>query len=322
MLESHKIINIQKLLSGDFCFLGRDKNSRQICELLPIIAKSDSSVLIEGESGTGKELIARAIHMLSNRKDKPFITVNCAAIPENLLEAELFGFEKGSFTGAVYSRKGYFELANNGTLFLDEIGDLNMHSQAKILRALQEKEIYRIGSERVKKINVRIISATNKDLIKKIKNNEFREDLYFRLNIIPLKIPPLRDRVEDLNRLCSTILYNIIKKNGYNFKTMPKITKKALKKLKNYSWPGNIRELQNVLERALILSQGKNITENDIILTDFGKIFDKNINFNLKEMEKNLIELALKIFPKKNEAAKKLGIPLRTLYAKIKQYNL
>jgi len=325
MTHTKEIINPEELLQGSYCFLGRDEHSRQICNILPIIAKNDASVLIEGESGTGKELISQAIHMLSKRSKAPFITVNCAAIPETLLEAELFGFEKGAFTGAFSTKKGYFELAHKGTLFLDEIGDLSMHSQAKILRALQEHEIQRIGSEKKLKVDVRIISATNKDLVRKIVEGNFREDLYFRLNIIPIKIPSLRERNKDIPKLTHFILKKLCEKSKVN---ILKITDKAIKKLMAHTWPGNIRELQNVLERALIFSNGKHIiSEKEIILTDYcerikelGKISDDDLN--LKENEKRLIEKALSTFSDKKIASKELGIPLRTLYSKIKAYDL
>lgn len=319
--ENEKLLNLHKMMDGGFCFLGKDASSRRICELLPVIASSDATVLIEGESGTGKELIATAIHMLSSRNSCPFVTVNCAAIPETLLEAELFGFEKGSFTGALNLKKGYFEQADRGTLFLDEIGDLSMHSQAKILRALQEKEIQRIGGEKKLQTDVRVISATNQNLIQKISQRTFREDLFFRLNIVPLKIPPLRERLSDLPRIAALVLENLCSRRSVS---TPEITVKAFDKMLDYHWPGNIRELQNVMERALVFCRSGKICETDIILTEFStqNCMMDNAVVPLKQMEKEMIQRALKKYSSKSDAARVLDIPLRTLYSRIRALDI
>ena len=220
------------------------------------VAPTDASVLIEGETGTGKELFARAIHNMSKRKNKVFIKVNCASIPENLLESELFGHEKGAFTGAIEKRIGRFELANGGTIFLDEIGELPVNLQPKLLHVLQQGEFERIGSSKTIRTDVRVIAATNKNLEKEIKNGLFRKDLYFRLNVFPLTIPPLRERNPDIIPLAEYFTKAYSEKHGKEIKLIPK---RAVKILQEYSWPGNIRELENVIERAIITSSSKNL---------------------------------------------------------------
>ncbi|WP_377863476.1 sigma-54 interaction domain-containing protein [Bacillus sp. R86525] len=235
------------------------------------VAKSDSTILITGESGTGKELIAKGIHKVSSRKDKPFIRVNCAAIPPNLIESELFGHEKGAFTGALHMRRGKFEQANNGTIFLDEIGDLKLDLQVKLLRILQEKEIVRVGGDKTIKLNVRVLAATNGNLQKMVHDREFREDLYYRLNVIPIHIPPLRERNTDIQSL---IEYFRAHFNTLLNKKINSYTDDFLHALMKYNWPGNIRELQNVIERAM------NLSENDAL--EIGDLPD-NINLNSQQ---------------------------------------
>ncbi|MDP3442873.1 MAG: sigma 54-interacting transcriptional regulator, partial [Ignavibacteria bacterium] len=231
------------------------------------IANSDSSVMIYGESGTGKELFARAIHLESPRSKGLFIPINCASIPETLIESEFFGYEKGSFTGAnKYGKQGLFELAQDGSIFLDEIGDLPLHLQAKLLRVLQEKKIRRIGSSQEIPINVRIISATHRDLPEMISNKIFREDLFYRLQVLSMSIPPLRQRTKDIPILAKYF----IEKSSEQMENTPYLTEKALEKLMNYSWPGNIRELQNTIERAVVLSKGL-IDESHIVLNTYQK---------------------------------------------------
>jgi two-component system, NtrC family, nitrogen regulation response regulator NtrX len=225
------------------------------------VAPTKASVLITGESGTGKELISRAIHMLSPRKDAPFIKVNCAAIPRELIESELFGHEKGSFTGAQGRKRGYFEQAHGGTLFLDEIGDMDLTAQAKVLRALQQGEISRVGSEHTIHVDVRVLAATNKDLESEAKKGQFREDLFFRLNVFPMRSPPLRERVEDIPLLAQSFLEAFCRENGMKNKSFDESTVSALRARK---WPGNVRELKNVVERAAILSSGDRITIADL----------------------------------------------------------
>jgi len=241
--------------------IGKSKPIKEIYKLIGKVAASDVPVLITGESGTGKELIARAIHQSSNRVGRPFVAVNCAAIPRELLESELFGTKKGAYTGAEESRAGYFEAANKGTLFLDEIGDMPYGLQSKLLRVLQEKEISRLGSTETKPIDVRIISATNQDLSQLTSQKKFREDLYFRLNVVPIRLPPLRERSEDLEVLVEHFLGKFEQEFSLPHK---KIASDVFHLLQTYSWPGNVRELENVIKRALVLSHGNLIQKKDI----------------------------------------------------------
>ncbi|MBS4024795.1 MAG: sigma 54-interacting transcriptional regulator [Clostridia bacterium] len=288
-------------------------------------AKSDTTVLILGESGTGKELFAHAIHQASSRREKPFIKANCAAIPENLLESEFFGHEKGAFTGALQTKLGKFELATGGTLFLDEIGDMNLLLQAKILRVLQEQEIERVGGTQIISIDVRIIAATNRKLMELVEQGKFREDLYYRLNVIELNIPSLRERMEDFNFLSVHIINKINRKLG---KKITGIDPDAVSMMKHYEWPGNIRELENVLERVMVVIENDRITANDLsyYLEDYHSIKDdSHLIIPLDEVEQKMIDKAIKHFGDslagKKKAAKKLNISLATLYNKLKKYN-
>ncbi len=255
----------QSSLIGEI--VGKSKVLKTVIKQLEQIAKSDSSVLLLGETGTGKELFAKAIHKLSSRRSKIMVSINCAAIPENLIESELFGHEKGTFTGANHLKYGKFEIAEKGTLFLDEIGELPWNIQPKLLRVLQEKEFSRLGDNNVHKMDVRIISATNRDLDQEIEKGKFRSDLYYRLNILPIVIPPLRDRKEDIPLLVHYFVDHLNRKSGKMINSIPKIT---LDKLMEYQWPGNIRELQNVIERAHVLSNGNNL--------DIGSWFNSNLD--------------------------------------------
>ncbi len=243
-----------------YAMIGESPTMRALYAQLEKVAPTNGRVLITGESGTGKELVARAIHSLSNRKDAPFVKVNCAAIPAELIESELFGYERGAFTGAAQRRKGMFETADGGTLFLDEIGDMSASAQAKVLRALQSGEISRVGSERSIAVDVRILAATNKDLEQEVENGQFREDLYFRLNVVPIRTPPLRDRREDVRILAGAFLREFCKENGLRVKPVDDEVFEALAKR---PWPGNVRELKNVVERMAILS-GEQITVADL----------------------------------------------------------
>lgn len=236
----------------EFGIIGKSKELRDLVDITMQVAQSDISVLIYGESGVGKEVFARAIHGYSKRKNNRLVSVNCGAIPEGILESELFGHKKGSFTGAVESRKGYFEIANEGTLFLDEIAEMPLTTQVKLLRALENKEFMRIGSETVTSVDVRIIAATNKDLQKEVDARRFREDLYFRLKAVTLYIPPLRKRKEDINGLIDFFLNNFAQSNKIS---APQITNEAREILVNHSWPGNIRELKNTIETAIALNR-------------------------------------------------------------------
>ncbi|GAB6066562.1 sigma-54-dependent Fis family transcriptional regulator [Aquifex pyrophilus] len=300
--------------------IGRSKAVRRLIELVEKVAKSDSTVLLLGESGTGKSLIARTIHYESPRKEKPFVTVNCAAIPENLLEAELFGYEKGAFTGAYAPKKGKFELANGGTIFLDEIGDMPLSLQAKILRVLQDREIERLGSEKTIKVDVRIIAATNKDLKKLVEEGKFREDLYYRLNVIPIYVPPLRERKEDIPLLIQHFLKEFNEKYGKEVY----LTKEAMERLLEYDYPGNVRELSNIIEQLVILNEGK------VDTTDLPEYLRKEKNkpkgdlqrFIEETEKKRIIEALEKTGYVKSRAAKLLGYTLRQLDYRIKKYGI
>lgn len=305
------------------CASGKMKN---VINLARKAAREDSTILITGESGTGKEIFANAIHSESPRNGKPFIKVNCAAIPENLLESELFGYEAGAFTGASKLKLGKFELANGGTIFLDEIGDMSPILQAKLLRVIQEREIERIGGSKPIKIDVRIISATNRDLLALISSGAFREDLYFRLNVIDIHIPPLRERREDIPALTREYIEHFNRKFHKHIKG---VTEKAQELLLSYDWPGNVRELMNILERTILMSQGEWITD-DLLRPYFDQVKIKsNVKDTivpLEEMEKDLIKRALKEFGNsvegKRKAAEALKISLATLYNKIKKYGI
>ena len=309
--------------------IGSNKQIRQLKDSIKKIAKSNSTVLISGEAGTGKELIARSIHSQSDRATKPFIAVNCAAIPDSLLESELFGYVKGAFTGAsVQGRVGHFELANKGVIFLDEIGDMPLHLQAKILRVLQDKKLTPIGSNKVVQLDVRVVAATNKNLKQLMEENKFREDLYYRLNVIPITVPPLRKRLDDIEKLS----YHFLKRYNESFaKNVTKIDDDVLQIFMEYDWNGNIRELENVIEYMM------NVTENDTLTLEslpsnmLEKKSDKVVNLEvdelsqrvvpLSELEKNEIKKALDIYgydtKGKKMAARKLGIGIATLYRKI-----
>ena len=308
--------------------IGNSSCLKETIERSKIVAKSESTVLLQGESGTGKELFARAIHNASSRRNGPFIAINCSAIPENLLESELFGYERGAFTGASEGGKiGKMELANNGTLFLDEIGDLPLHLQPKLLRALQGQEITRIGGKTGIKINIRIISATHKDLYKLVKSRQFREDLYYRLNVIPLLIPPLRERENDVIILSEYILEKLSHKMDIKQK---KLSREVEDKFLSYSWPGNVRELENVLEYAANFSKTQMIKLNDLpeyILRDDkkhrGGLLENGLTLDemVRQYEKNILHKYIDFYgdtvKSKKKIAKKLGIGLTTLYRKL-----
>lgn len=300
--------------------------SQRMLELLDMAkeaAQSAAPVLITGESGTGKELLARYIHAQGPRREGPFVAVNCAAIPEGLLESELFGHERGAFTGAVGQKKGKFELAHRGTLLLDEISEMPISLQAKLLRALQEGEVDRIGGTKPVKVDVRPIATSNRDLLQRIKEGKFREDLYFRLNVIHLHIPPLRERREDIPLLVHHFLEKYSRLNG---RPLRELSPKAMKALLDYHWPGNVRELENVIHRAVLFSRGERIEERDLrleteALTEEGHRTLPDLN--LREAEKRLIVLALeRAKGNRTEAARLLGVSVRTVRNKIKEYGL
>ncbi len=374
--------------------LGQSLAIRQIFETIQQVAPSDIAVLVVGESGTGKELVARAIHQRSRRRDQPLIIVNCGAIPEGIIESELFGHEKGAFTGAVGFRKGFFEMADGGTIFLDEIGEMPLNAQVKILRVLEGKEFTRVGSATPKQVNVRIIAATNRELHEEVRNGTFRQDLYFRLHAVTIQVPPLRSRKEDIPLLAREFATRFALENHIDFEGFDE---SAFAVLKNYHWPGNVRELKNLIESLLILEKGQRITDQmlqkhlrelspelrhlpmpvnrppeqverefiyralldlkteiaqlrEIILTRFFPprrlkswipeesviipqdtseiVYDDSTveprsAVTLEEMEKKLIEETLARFDgNKRKAARSLKISERTLYRKIKEYNL
>jgi two-component system response regulator HydG len=291
-----------------------------VIKLAEQVAPSQASVLIQGESGTGKEAIASLIHNIGTRMDKPFVKVSCAALPDTLLESELFGYEKGAFTGAVNQKEGRFELAHNGTLFLDEIGEITPSIQVKLLRVLQEGEFERLGGTSVLKSNVRIISATNVDLANAIKQKRFREDLFYRLNVITIDIPPLRERREDIPLLISHFFKIYQKKNN---KRIDGISEEALDIMTGYQWPGNVRELKNVIERAVVLTQDQVVTQKDLPVNITGsRIEDRKFSIPfgmpLREIEKKIIIETLKRSQGDKEVtAKLLGITPRTIYRKM-----
>ncbi|KLE15450.1 ATPase AAA [Clostridium sp. C8] len=309
--------------------IGESESMRNIKKKILKIANSTSSVLITGESGTGKEVIARAIHSQSNRRNKPFIAINCAAIPEALLESELFGYAKGAFSGASNNgRMGKFELANGGIIFLDEIGDMPLSLQVKLLRVLQEKKFAKIGSNKMINLDIRVIAATNKDIKEMIKEKKFREDLYYRINVIPIEIPNLSERKEDIKQLVLSFIEKYC--SSYNLEKI-NIEDEVIKKLENYPWEGNIRELQNAVELMINLVDEDNIITCSILpeyITSYydshdEKDLDDIINgdfITLEELEKRYINYALEKYGHdtkgKSKAAKKLGIGLATLYRK------
>jgi len=309
--------------------IGKSRAIKEVLKIIEMVAESNANVLITGETGTGKELVARAIHKNSLRKEKPFIIVDCTTIPENLLEAELFGYEKGAFTGATESKKGLVELSNGGTLFLDEIGDLPLSLQKKLLRFLQEKEIKRLGSLNRIKVDVRVIASTNQDLEKAIKEGKFREDLYWRLNVVRIHLPPLRERKEDIPLLVRHFLNKYAQENN---KPIPEIEPGVIDILMEYDWPGNVRELAHVIERAVVLSPSGIIQIRHLPKRILEKLKSENENENKENKEEtlNLLEIEKKLIIKalnetgwnQSKAAKILGISRKQLRTKMKKFGL
>ena len=296
--------------------IGESAVMKRLFRLIAKLAKSDASVIITGENGTGKELVARAIHDLSPRKEKPYLAQFIGNIPATILESELFGYKKGAFTGAYKDKTGLFEAAEGGTLFLDEIGELTADLQAKMLRVLQNKEIKRLGENITRKVDVRILTATNKDLAAMVKNGSFREDLYYRLNVVMVKVPPLRERIEDIPLLVKHFLE---KENMANGKIV--ISKKALKKLMEYDWPGNVRQLENIIKRAAIMAVDDVIEEDDIHFDDLRhQNAQSALSGTMEELKNLIIKKRLEQFNgNKTRAAKSLDISLRSLQAKAKE---
>ena len=309
--------------------LGRSAPIRAMQEIIATVAPTEATVLITGESGTGKELVARALHCASARAEKPLVTVNCAALAENLLESELFGHEKGSFTGADRRREGRFAQANGGTLFLDEIGEMPLTLQSQLLRALQQGEVQRVGADAAITVDVRIIAATNRDLREEVAQKRFREDLYFRLNVICIEVPPLRDRAEDIPVLAAHFLERFASRNRKNVRGF---SPQALACMLRYAWPGNVRELENAVERAVILCNGDLITERELPLVVTGPApvderqpeADASLaGLPLDTVERRAIEETLRqTGDNKSEAARQLGITRATLHNKLRKYGL
>ncbi len=329
----HELRRVQKPGPAFHKFIGQSGKVREALAIAAKAAASGTTVLITGESGTGKELVAEGIHYASRRAEGPLIRVNCAAIPENLLESELFGHEKGAFTGALRQKPGKFSLADKGTIFLDEIGELNKSMQAKLLRVLQQKEFTRVGGEVVIKVDVRIIAATNRNLAQMVLHGEFREDLYYRLNVIPILLPPLRERVEDIPLLVDYFLHKVTAEQS---KTITGIAGEALTGLMAYRWPGNVRELENVIERMVTLSDTAVLTAADLPLYlregseaasntsqyRIGTVYDSAAILPWVEYEKQIITLALAKYGSFNAAGKALGLTHKTVAAKAQKYGI
>jgi len=313
--------------------IGKSEKILEIFEIIEKVARTDSTVIITGETGTGKELIARAIHKCSPRKDRPFVPINCAAIPEQLLESEFFGYEKGAFTGAMRSRMGRIEFSNHGTLFLDEISSMSLELQAKLLRVIQEQEFERIGGLKTIKVDFRLISATNQDLKEKIKEGTFREDLFYRLNVIPINVPPLRERKSDIPILVNHFLKEL---REHNKTSVKRFSDKAMERIMQYHWPGNVRELKNLVERLSVLKQQGIIELHDIpssmgipVIPQMKPLVDinikKGISFHTQvaEFERRLLLEALEQTSwVKEKAAKLLKLKRTTLIEKMKRREI
>jgi formate hydrogenlyase transcriptional activator len=304
--------------------IGQSAPLRRVLNMVEQVASGDSTVLLLGETGTGKELIARAIHNCSRRKDQNFVKLNCAAIPSGLLESELFGHERGAFTGAITQKVGRIELADQGSLFLDEIGDIPLELQPKLLRVLQEREFERLGSTRTRRVDIRVVAATHRDLEGMILEKEFRSDLYYRLNVVPIFLPPLRKRPEDIPLLVQHFAQHFARKVGKNIEMIPSNT---IDDLRNYPWPGNIRELENVIERAVILSSGPVLRiSNHDLSTRIVSRGDAGRSKTLEEVERSHILTTLKetrwILSGPRGAAARLGLNRSTLYFRMKKLGI
>jgi len=324
--EGHEI-NLERQISSEPCFdgiVGKSPALQQVLLQALIVAPTDSTVLLHGETGTGKELIARAIHNLSSRRDRPYVRMNCAAIPSGLLESEMFGHEKGAFTGALIQRKGRFELADRGSLFLDEIGDISMELQPKLLRAIQEQEFERLGSSKTIRVNVRLIAATHRDLRAMIQEEKFREDLFYRFNVFPIEIPPLRERREDIPLLVNYLVSKVSERMGKQITSIPK---RAMEMLTSCPWKGNIRELANFIERAVILSRGHEL---DVAVSELPTLCDISVAAGgpstFRQAESCVIIDALRAasgrIAGKGGAAERLGLKRTTLQNKIRRLGI
>jgi len=309
---------------GSEVIIGHSKAMKKIEDVMRKVSPTDTTVLISGESGTGKELTARAIHRHSSRNDRPFVVVDCGSLVENLFESELFGHVKGSFTGATATKYGRLELANGGTVFFDEIGNISMNVQTKLLRVLQEREITKVGSTQVIKVDVRVIAATNKDLQKAVQTGLFRDDLFYRLSVVPITLPPLRERRDDVPLLAN---YFLKKYNQKRKKNIHSISNKAMKALIEYDWPGNVRELENAIERAVVLTESDTIVPSDLLYygLNASTVLESDMNMprRLADLEKEHIVGTLKKFGgHKGKTAEWLGIDRKTLRSKLRRYGL
>lgn len=322
--QNRELLNQLKKKYSFENIIGKSAAMKKVFETVELVAPSRANVLIYGESGTGKEMIADAIHHNSPRRDKPYVKVHCAALPETLLESELFGHEKGAFTGAIMRKRGRFELASLGTIFLDEIGEISLKTQVKLLRVIQEREFERVGGEHPVKVDVRIISATNKNLKEEIERGSFREDLYYRLDVVSIHVPPLRDKKDDIPLMVHKFIEDFSRENN---KEIEGITNGALKALMSYKWPGNVRELRNVIESIVVLTKSKVITEQDlppdILSKDERSYLKLPAGVDLGEAEKRLILFTLEnTGGNKTKASEILRIGRKTLHRKLAEYGM
>jgi len=325
-VDDHQVY-LEPEIGSEYCFegiIGKSSALQKVLEQVAIVAPTDSTVLLHGETGTGKELIAQAIHNLSARRQRAFVRLNCAAIPSGLLESELFGHEKGAFTGALMQRKGRFELADGGSLFLDEIGDISLELQPKLLRAIQEQEFERLGSSRTISVNVRLIAATHRDLPAMIRDEEFREDLFYRFNVFPIEIPPLRERREDIPLLVNYFVSKVARRMRRHIKSIPK---RAMEMLTNCPWKGNIRELANFIERAVILTRGDELDVPVAELATSSEIIAAiGTPSTFRQAESSVIIDALRAasgrIAGKGGAAERLGLKRTTLQNKIRRLGI
>ena len=335
-LENRRLLAENSLLREELAqslgfseIIGQNEKMKDVSRLIQKVAGSDTSVLLQGESGTGKELFARAIHNLSPRRDKPYVAINCAAIPRELLENELFGSEKGAFTSSVARKMGKFEIANNGTIFLDEIGDMDISLQAKLLRVLQQKCFERLGGNKSVSVDVRVIAATNMDLAEMIKKKQFREDLYYRLSVFPVTIPPLRERYDDIKPLAD---YFINKYCLEMKKPVKSLSREALALMEKYHWPGNVRELENTIERSIILAEGKKITPehlairlpstSEIRLREGAGLKEIGAHAQMQAERSAIIRVLKQVRNNKRKCSEVLKIDYTTLFDKLKKYKI
>lgn len=322
---SREVKRLRSMLRADFegqSIIGQSEAMKRVFEAVALSAETDSNVFISGESGTGKGLVAKALHQLSERKDKPFVPINCAAIPATLLESELFGFEKGAFTGAIANKKGLFVQADGGIIFLDEISEIPPPMQGKLLKALEEKEFYPLGSHRTVKVDIRIVSASNKDIEKEVEKGTFRGDLFYRVHVIPIRVPPLRERKEDIPLLVEHFLEKVAGKLKKPVKTL---SPAALQRLMIYSWPGNVRELENMIECAVVMTPEEVIPEEMIILPgqEMGETAFKTLKASKKDFEKNYLIQLMKISRGNVSQASKLAGKYRAdLYELLEKYRI